>query len=135
LEEFLEGFPTVPARWPSPPWKKLNNFCPANQGFAFLLLLAADASEAYKLLRIWFAMDLQRRPVPKASRDLLPNLTEVMPFGRYGAGLWTGHPIGLVIVVGLLLMGFVGLPEARWFLALTVPLGGICAFFLWLHHR
>jgi hypothetical protein len=80
-------------------------------------------------------MDLNRRPVPKASRDLLPNLTEVMPFGRYGAGLWTGHPIGLVIVVGLLLIGFVGLPEARWFLALTVPLGGICAFFLWLHHR
>jgi hypothetical protein len=81
------------------------------------------------------SMDIHRRPVLKASRDLLPNLTEVMPFGRYGAGLWTGHPIGLVIVVGLLLMGFVGLPEARWFLALTVPLGGICGFFLWLRHR
>ena len=81
------------------------------------------------------SMDSHRRPVLKASRDQLPNLTEVVPFGRYGAGLWTGHPIGLVIVVGLLLMGFVGLPEARWFLALTVPLGGICGFFLWLHHR
>ena len=81
------------------------------------------------------SMGTRRRPVLKSSRDLLPNLTEVMPFGRYGAGLWTGHPIGLVIVVGLLLMGFVGLPEARWFLALTVPLGGICGFFLWLHHR
>jgi hypothetical protein len=81
------------------------------------------------------SMDIHRRPVPKASRDLLPSLTEVMPFGRYGAGLWPGHPIGLVIVVGLLLMGFVGLPEARWFFALTVPLGGICGFFLWLRHR
>ena len=81
------------------------------------------------------SMGIHRRPVPKAPRDLLPNHTEVMPFGRYGAGLWTGHPIGLVIVVGLLLMGFVGFPEARWFLALTVPLGGICGFFLWLHHR
>ena len=80
-------------------------------------------------------MNIHRRTVPKASRDLLPNVTEVMPFGRYGAGLWTGHPIGLVIVVGLLLMGFVGLPEARWFLVLTVPLGGMCGFFLWLHHR
>ena len=80
-------------------------------------------------------MDIHRRAVPKASHDLLPNLTEVIPFGRYGAGLWTGHPIGLVIVVGLLLMGFVGLPEARLFLALTVPLGCVCGFFLWLRHR
>ncbi len=81
------------------------------------------------------SMDIHRRAVSKASHDLLPNPTEVIPFGHYGAGLWTGHPIGLVIVVGLLLMGFVGLSEARWFLALTVPLGGICGFFLWLHHR
>jgi hypothetical protein len=81
------------------------------------------------------SMDIHRRPVQKASRDLSPNLTEVMPFGRYGAGLWTGHPIGLVIVVGLLLMGFVGLPEVRLFLELTVPLGCVCGFFLWLHHR
>jgi hypothetical protein len=81
------------------------------------------------------SMHIHGRPVLKASRDHLPNLTEVMPFGRYGAGLWTGHPIGLVTVVGLLLMGFVGLPEARWFLALTVPLGGVCGFFLWLLHR
>jgi hypothetical protein len=34
--------------------------------------------------------------------------------------LWS-HPIGLVIVIGLLYLGFVGLPEARWFLALAVP--------------
>ena len=81
------------------------------------------------------SMDIRRHAVPKVSQDLEPNPTEVIPFGRYGAGLWTGHPIGLVIVVGLLLMGFVGLPEARWFLALTVPLGCICGFFLWLRHR
>ena len=31
------------------------------------------------------------------------------------AGLLTGHPIELVIVIGLLLMGLVGIPEARWF--------------------
>ena len=35
LEESLEGFPTVTARWPSPPWKKLNNFCPANHECGF----------------------------------------------------------------------------------------------------
>jgi hypothetical protein len=81
------------------------------------------------------SMDIHRRAVRKSSHDLLPPLTKVVPFGLYGAGLWTGHPIGLVIVVGLLLMGFVALPEARWFLALTVPLGCVCGFFLWLRHR
>jgi hypothetical protein len=29
---------------------------------------------------------------------------------------WTGHPIGLLIAAGLLLMGLVGVPEFRWFL-------------------
>lgn len=71
----------------------------------------------------------------KAPHDLLPHPAKVIPFGRFGAGLWTGHPIELVIVVGLLVMGFVGLPEARGFLALTVPLGCVCGFFLCLHHR
>lgn len=81
------------------------------------------------------SMGIHRRAVLKAPPDRLPHPTQVIPFGRFGGGLWTGHPIGLVIVVGLLLMGFVGLPEARWFLALTVPLGGLCGFLLWLHHR
>lgn len=81
------------------------------------------------------SMGIHRRAVLKAPHDRLPHPTQVIPFGRFGGGLWTGHPIGLVIVVGLLLMGFVGLPEARWFLALTVPLGGLCGFLLWLHHR
>jgi len=40
---------------------------------------------------------------------------EVVPFGIYGAGLWTSHPIGLVIVNVALFMGFVGLPEADRF--------------------
>jgi hypothetical protein len=65
----------------------------------------------------------------------LPHPTQVVPFGNYGGGGLTGHPIGLVIVIGLLFMGFVGLPEARWFFALAVPAGAICGFFLWLHHR
>ena len=80
-------------------------------------------------------MNTYRRALPKVPHDLLPHPAEVIPFGRFGGGLWTGHPIGLVIVVGLLAMGFVGLPEARGFLALTVPLGCVCGFFLWLRHR
>jgi len=80
-------------------------------------------------------MSFPRIAIQQTSRNLSPQPTNVVPSGPYGAGQWTGHPIGLVIVVGLLFMGFVGLPEARWFLALTVPLGCICGFFLWLYHR
>jgi hypothetical protein len=32
-------------------------------------------------------------------------------------------------------MGILGLPEARWFLALAAPAGAICGFLMWLHHR
>jgi hypothetical protein len=64
-----------------------------------------------------------------------PDPPEVTPFGRYGVGLLTGHTVGLVVVFGLLLLGLIGLPEARWFLAGALLVGGICGFFLWLRHR
>jgi hypothetical protein len=61
--------------------------------------------------------------------------TRVVPFGRHGAGLFTGHPVGLVVVIGLLFMGFVGLPGAHWFYGGALLLGGVWGFFLWLRHR
>lgn len=64
-----------------------------------------------------------------------PDPTEVIPFGRYGVGLLTGHPVGLVVVLGLLLMGLIGIPEARWFFAGALALGGTCGFLLWFRHR
>ena len=64
-----------------------------------------------------------------------PDPTEVIPFGRYGVGLLTGHPVGLIVVFGLLLLGLEALPEARWFFGGAFLLGGICGFFLWLRHR
>jgi len=74
------------------------------------------------------------RAIQPSSHDL-PHPAKVVPFGYYGTGLWTGHPIGLVIVIGVLAMGIIGLPEARWFLLLAAPAGAICGFFMWLHHR
>jgi hypothetical protein len=47
----------------------------------------------------------------------------------------TGHPIGLVIVVGLLLMGLVGLPEFRLFFLASLLLGGMFGLILWRLHR
>jgi hypothetical protein len=64
-----------------------------------------------------------------------PDPREVIPFGRYGAGLLTAHPVGLVVVLGLLLMGLAGLPGARWFFAGALVLGSIFGLLLWLRHR
>jgi len=80
-------------------------------------------------------MGVHRHAIPNASHGRVPHPNEVIPFGRGGAGLWTGHPVELVVVVGLLLIGFIAFPEARWFFAITVPLGVIFGFFLWLRHR
>ncbi len=77
--------------------------------------------------------DSRSRKVAQRTSDIDPN--EVVPFGRYGAGLLTAHPVGLVVVFGLLLMGLAGLPEARCFFAGALVLGGIFGFFLWLRHR
>lgn len=49
------------------------------------------------------------------SRETEIDPRRVVPFGLYGAGLFTGHPVGLVVVFGLLFMGFVGLSGAHWF--------------------
>jgi hypothetical protein len=64
-----------------------------------------------------------------------PHPTKVMPFGLYGGGLLTGHPVGLVIVSGILFMGLVGIPEARPFFAASAALGAVCGLVLWLRHR
>jgi hypothetical protein len=73
-----------------------------------------------------------RRLVPRPA-DLDP--TAVIPFGRYGAGLITAHPVGLVVALGMFFMGLAGLPPVRLFFAASLPLGVMWGLFLWLRHR
>jgi hypothetical protein len=49
----------------------------------------------------------------------------IVPYGKFGAGAWTSHPIGLVIVIGMLIVGLVGIPEWRWFFGATVLVGSL----------
>ena len=60
---------------------------------------------------------------------------EVVPYGKFGAGIWTGHPIGFVVVLGILLVGLVGIPEWRYFFGATVLVGSLVACFLYRRHR
>ena len=70
-----------------------------------------------------------------AQNNAEPPAAKVVPFGIHGGGLLTGHPIGLVIVVGMLCMGLLGIPEARLFFAASMCLGAVLGFALWLRHR
>jgi hypothetical protein len=59
---------------------------------------------------------------------------EVVPYGKFGAGLWTGHPAGLIAVIGILIVGLVGIPEWRYFFSATVIVGSLVAYALWRRH-
>jgi hypothetical protein len=64
-----------------------------------------------------------------------PTQVRVMPFGPYGGGQLTSHPIGLVIVIGFIAMALVGIPEARGFFVISLVLGVAFGGFLWLRHQ
>ena len=72
-------------------------------------------------------------PPARGKDELHPK--DVVPFGKYGAGRFTGHPIGLVIALGIVLIALIGLPESRIFLAAALPLGGLFGLVLWKLHQ
>lgn len=69
------------------------------------------------------------------THDPSPNPKHIVPFGPYGAGQTTAHPIGLVIVIGLLAMGLVATDELRWLILASAAGGAVFGLLLWLKHR
>jgi hypothetical protein len=67
--------------------------------------------------------------VPRTNEDR--KTWEVVPYGRFGAGVWTGHPAGLIVVIGILIVGLVGIPAWRYFFGATVILGSLVAYLLY----
>jgi hypothetical protein len=67
--------------------------------------------------------------VARTNEDRHP--LEVVPYGRFGAGLWTGHPIGLFHCHGTSGDRSGRHPAWRWFFGATVILGGLVGYSLW----
>ena len=63
------------------------------------------------------------------------DIDSVKPFGRYGVGVITEHPAGLLVVAAVILVTLETVPESRWFIAAALATGGAFGFFLWLRHR
>ncbi len=72
---------------------------------------------------------------PPTPREGEVQIKDLVPFGKYGAGRWTGHPIGAFISLGIVVIALVGVPESRYFLAAAVPLGATFGFILWRAHQ
>lgn len=64
-----------------------------------------------------------------------PTQNPVVPFGANGAGQWTGHPVGAVIALGIVLMGLIGVPSIREGFLLSCPIGIVFGVLLWRRHR
>jgi hypothetical protein len=77
---------------------------------------------------------LRRRPIVSHTNEDR-NPFEVVPFGKFGAGVWTGHPIGFFIVLGILIMGLIGIPPLRLLFLVAIPVGSLVGYFLWRRHN
>lgn len=70
--------------------------------------------------------------VARTNQDRHP--LEVVPYGKFGAGVWTGHRIEFVVVVGMLIVALVAIPAWRWFFGATVVVDTLVGYLLWRHH-
>ncbi len=62
------------------------------------------------------------------------NPVDVKPFGTYGAGLFTAHPVGLIVAAAIVFTAW-RIPAARTFSMLSLPLGILLGVALWMRHR
>jgi hypothetical protein len=63
------------------------------------------------------------------------DIDSVRPLGRYGVGVITEHPAGLLVIAAAIILTVETIPGALWFLAATLIAGASFGFVLWLQHR
>jgi hypothetical protein len=81
-----------------------------------------------------FSSKSLKREYTPPPRNPAEDLDTVRLFGPSGAGLITGHPVGIVVVVGVILMAIFGIPGAFAFFAGAIALGGVIGLVLWLYN-
>jgi hypothetical protein len=69
-----------------------------------------------------------------AIHDSDPDPIDVRPYGRFGGGLFTAHPLGLVVATAIMFTAW-RLPEARWFSLASFPFGVLFGIALRFFHR
>lgn len=71
------------------------------------------------------------------SHDSVPGAesNQLRPYGPYGAGQITEHPVGFLVVAAVWFVVLYWLPPARLFLLCAAPLGALVGLILWLRHR
>jgi hypothetical protein len=72
---------------------------------------------------------------PRPKDVWTPEPKHLVPFGPGGVGQWTAHPIGLVIVIGLVLMGLVSRTPVSELMFFSLLGGAVVGMALWLYHR
>ena len=60
------------------------------------------------------------------------DIDSVKPFGRYGVGVITEHPAGLMVIAAVILLTVETIPGALWFISATLIAGASLGFVLWL---
>jgi hypothetical protein len=63
------------------------------------------------------------------------DIDSVRPLRRYGVGVITEHPAGLLVIAAVIILTVETIPGALWFLAATLIAGASFGFVLWLRHR
>jgi hypothetical protein len=63
------------------------------------------------------------------------DIDSVKPFGRYGVGVITEHPAGLLVIAAVIFLTVETIPGALWFISATLVAGASFGFVLWLQHR
>lgn len=59
----------------------------------------------------------------------------VRPYGRYGVGKITEHPVGLLVVAFMIFLVLWTVPKAWMFLTGSIVLGALIGLVLWFRHR
>jgi hypothetical protein len=85
----------------------------------------------HELQRVMASPFKTRLGQKRDSHNWNPSDGHLRPYG----GQLTAHPVGLLIVAGVVWIAMMKIPEARVFMVVSLALGAVVGLILWLKHR